>query len=146
MSDWPKHGDYSDNPIFRAAQIMTDAAQILDVTKGEWGASWSAWDQGVRDRITDWLRCHYDGRFNNHRAMLSASPPPTPGTEGDSRRQETSAHENPTVRSVRRGPDGEPAVQLVPDQQGEARPKSDLGVQVLPSNVRDQDLPDGGRP
>lgn len=58
--DWPKHGDH--RPSKReddARQIMTDAAQILDVVKGEWGSSWSGFDQGVRDRISTWLADHY---------------------------------------------------------------------------------------
>ena len=67
MNVWPKHGDYSNDPAFQAAQIMTDAAQILDVIKGEWGESWSDWDQGVRDRISTWLREHYEGRYTHHR-------------------------------------------------------------------------------
>jgi len=58
--DWPKHGDYRPTKKDEdARQIMTDACQILDVVKGEWGSSWSDFDQGVRDRITAWLRAHY---------------------------------------------------------------------------------------
>lgn len=60
--DWPKQGDY--RPPKReedARQIMTDASQILDVVKGEWieAGCWSDFDQGVRDRITAWLRDHF---------------------------------------------------------------------------------------
>jgi hypothetical protein len=39
-----------------AAQIMTDCAGLLDQIKREWGGEWSDWDQGVRDRITAWLK------------------------------------------------------------------------------------------
>ena len=56
--DTPKAGDHSKNREVIAAGIMTDCAQILDVVKREWGASWTGWDQGVRDRITTWLQEH----------------------------------------------------------------------------------------
>jgi hypothetical protein len=32
--------------------LLTNVAQILDVVKGEWGETWSDWDQEQRDRIT----------------------------------------------------------------------------------------------
>jgi gas vesicle protein len=35
--------------------LVTNLAQILDVVKGEWGESWSDWDQEQRDKITDLL-------------------------------------------------------------------------------------------
>lgn len=41
--------------IEAGAGILTDCAQILDVVKKEWGAAWSTWDQGVRDRLSSWL-------------------------------------------------------------------------------------------
>lgn len=55
--DWPKRGDHSGDPIYQAAGIMTDAAQILDVVSREWGkvGQWSEWDQSVRDSISAWL-------------------------------------------------------------------------------------------
>lgn len=77
MTNWPAHGDYSANPVFRAAQIMTNVAQILDVVKIEWAAEgqWSEWDQGVRDSISAWLRDEYDGQFMAHRALAGSSAP-----------------------------------------------------------------------
>lgn len=55
--DWPKHGDRSGDPVYQAAGIMTDVAQILDVVRREWSevGQWSDWDQSVRDKITTWL-------------------------------------------------------------------------------------------
>ena len=40
-----------------AAGILTNAAQIIDVTRQEWLAenAWSEWDQSVRDSIGAWL-------------------------------------------------------------------------------------------
>lgn len=62
MSDWPKIGQPAPHSRdINAMQIMTDAAQILDVVKREWSAEgcWSDFDQGVRDRIGAWLRAYY---------------------------------------------------------------------------------------
>lgn len=49
---------HGSEPIKQAVSIMTDAAGLLDVIKGEWGASWSEWDQGVRDRLSSFLFSH----------------------------------------------------------------------------------------
>jgi hypothetical protein len=62
VSDWPKRGQSAPHSRELAAlQIMTDAAQILDVVKREWAAenSWSDFDQGVCDRISAWQRDYY---------------------------------------------------------------------------------------
>ena len=48
------------------AELLADIAQILDVVKGEWGPSWSDWDQGVRDRITATLRDISTTRVASH--------------------------------------------------------------------------------
>ena len=50
------------DPESEAAALLTDAVQILDVVRREWAAEgqWSKWDQGVRDRITEWLKAHYE--------------------------------------------------------------------------------------
>ena len=53
-----------------AANIITNACQIIDVTKVEWGAAWSEWDQSVRDAASSWLE-----RFHGH------SPAPAPQKE-----------------------------------------------------------------
>lgn len=39
-------------------KFAINAAQIIDVVKGEWTAqnSWSDWDQSVRNELTDYLR------------------------------------------------------------------------------------------
>lgn len=68
--NWPKHGDCRGDPIFQAAAIMHNVAQILDVVKREWATDgcWSDWDQGVRDSVATWLTQHYAGRFDHHSA------------------------------------------------------------------------------
>ena len=43
----------------RGAVALTHCAQILDVVKGDWQASWSDWDESVRQEITDYLTIYY---------------------------------------------------------------------------------------
>ena len=43
----------------KCADLLTNIAQILDVVKGEWAESWSAWDQEQRDAITRYLTWWY---------------------------------------------------------------------------------------
>lgn len=42
------------------ANLLTDCAQLLDAVKAETPQTWSVWDQGVRDRITLYLREHHE--------------------------------------------------------------------------------------
>ena len=42
-----------------AADVITNACQIIDVTKIEWGEAWSTWDQSVRDAASEWLKKYY---------------------------------------------------------------------------------------
>ncbi len=42
------------------ANLLTDAASILDAARMDWGETWwSEFDQSVRDRITQYLQWHY---------------------------------------------------------------------------------------
>ena len=49
----------ADEMTLAACDLLTNLAQIIDVVKGEWAESWSAWDQEQRDAITTWLRGYY---------------------------------------------------------------------------------------
>ncbi len=42
-----------------ASIVITNACQIIDVTKIEWGSAWSDWDQSVRDAASEWLKSFY---------------------------------------------------------------------------------------
>jgi hypothetical protein len=44
------------------AQLLNCLAQILDVVKGEWGESWSEFDQEQRDKISKWLKSFYESK------------------------------------------------------------------------------------
>ena len=49
----------ADEHVEKAADLLCNVAQILDVIKGEWGEAWSAWDQEQRDGITAFLKFYY---------------------------------------------------------------------------------------
>jgi hypothetical protein len=52
----------ADEYIDRAADLLCNVAQILDVVKSEWAESWSPWspwDQEQRDGITELLKFYY---------------------------------------------------------------------------------------
>ena len=41
-----------DTAIINLAEVLIGCAGLLDTIKGEWGDSWSKWDQSIRDGIT----------------------------------------------------------------------------------------------
>lgn len=45
-----------------AVTILTGACGLLDVIKGEWGESWSEFDQCIRDGLTAMLKAEYEPR------------------------------------------------------------------------------------
>ena len=49
----------ADEHIERAADLLCNIAQILDVVKTEWTTEWSTWDQDQRDGITAFLKFYY---------------------------------------------------------------------------------------
>lgn len=65
MSNWiERHhppGAPQPHHLDQIAELLADVSQILDVVKTEWAAenSWSGWDQGVRDRISQTLQAIY---------------------------------------------------------------------------------------
>lgn len=44
----------------KACELLTNCCQLLDVIKGEWGESWSEWDQSVRDGASAWLKRYHE--------------------------------------------------------------------------------------
>jgi hypothetical protein len=55
---WHRSGHVSPAVLTEAANIITNACQIIDVTKAEWSETsvWSDWDQSVRDAASEWLK------------------------------------------------------------------------------------------
>lgn len=41
------------------ANVLVGACNLLDVIKGEWGESWSEWDQSIRDGLSAMLLQYY---------------------------------------------------------------------------------------
>jgi hypothetical protein len=89
---WAESYKSVDPSMLDAANIITNACQILDVTKSEWSETdaWSDWDQSVRDAASEWLKKFYATEFA---APLPGPEKPEP-TRDALQEQLTVAHED----------------------------------------------------